>query len=257
MVGSLTSATNDFEDIAEVQGAPAEGDWTEFVVPTKCVRAYRFLKYQARNDTHGDVAELEFYAGDRKLTGKPFGTVGGEERGGDPKLAFDGDTATFFRGDGVFQQYVGIDLGPDAQAARPTASVPQGTYPNSREIALASETQRARILYSLDSQGRPGLDPAGHPEGGCQEYSGRLVVIAKSAILQAVAVKPGLADSMVVVIAYRIGKPEEASGEIAEFHIGNSLTDTVHDWMEPLAASAGHKVRYYRFTIPGAPTDWL
>jgi hypothetical protein len=27
--------------------------------------------------------------------------------------------------------------------------------------------------------------------------------------------------------------------------------------MEPLAASAGHKIRYYRFTIPGAPTDWL
>jgi hypothetical protein len=27
--------------------------------------------------------------------------------------------------------------------------------------------------------------------------------------------------------------------------------------MEALAASAGRKIRYYRFTIPGAPTDWL
>jgi hypothetical protein len=102
IVGSLSSATNDFEDIAEINRAPAEGAWTEFVVPKDRVRAYRFLKYQARNDVYGDVAELEFYAGDRKLAGKPFGTVGAGEETGGPKLAFDGDTATFFRGGGVF-----------------------------------------------------------------------------------------------------------------------------------------------------------
>ncbi|HLH29487.1 MAG TPA: hypothetical protein VKW77_11245, partial [Acidimicrobiales bacterium] len=76
-------------------------------------------------------------------------------------------------------------------------------------------------------------------------------------ILQAVAVRPGLADSTTAVVAYRIGEPAATGGEVAEFHVGNSLTDTVNGWMVPLATSAGHKVRYYRFTIPGAPTDWL
>jgi hypothetical protein len=57
--------------------------------------------------------------------------------------------------------------------------------------------------------------------------------------------------------AYRIGGDRPGAKEYAEFHIGNSLTDTVHPWMEPLAASGGHRIRYYRFTIPGAPTDWL
>ncbi len=49
---------------------------------------------------------------------------------------------------------------------------------------------------------------------------------------------------------------EPARG-VSSFHIGNSLTDTVNGWMEPLAESAGKKYRYHRFTIPGAPTDWL
>jgi hypothetical protein len=49
VVGSLTSATNDFEAIVEIETAPAEGEWAEIVVPNDRVRAFRFLKYQARN----------------------------------------------------------------------------------------------------------------------------------------------------------------------------------------------------------------
>ena len=257
VVGSLTSATNDFEAIVEIETAPAEGKWAEFVVPNGRVRAFRFLKYQARNDVRGEVAELEFYAGGRKLTGRPFGTAGAGGVSDEPRSAFDGDPATAFRGEGVFQQYVGLDLGPDAQAGRPAPSIPQGAYAGPRGISLSSATPGVRILYSLDGTGRPGLDAAGRPAGGASEYSGKPILVEKSTILQAVAIKAGLADSTAAVVAYRIGEPEAGGGEVAEFHVGNSLTDTVNDWVEPLAASAGRKVRYYRFTIPGAPTDWL
>jgi hypothetical protein len=44
---------------------------------------------------------------------------------------------------------------------------------------------------------------------------------------------------------------------IRTFHIGNSLTDTVNGWLAPAAESAGRKIDFHRFTIPGAPTDWL
>lgn len=44
---------------------------------------------------------------------------------------------------------------------------------------------------------------------------------------------------------------------VRTFHIGNSLTDTVDGWLAPLAESAGRTLEFHRFTIPGAPTDWL
>jgi hypothetical protein len=241
-----------------VTAAPAERAWTELAVPRDRARAYRFVKFLAPNGTRAELAEVEFYAGDRKLTGTPFGTTG--DRGdpsNDPKRAFDGDPTTAFRGSGTFQQYVGLDLGPDSQAAAPVVSVAQGSYPGPQVVTLTSATPGARILYSIDAAGRPGLDEKGRPAGGAREYDGKPIRVEKSAILQAVAIKPGLADSTTALAAYRIGAAAPAAGETAEFHIGNSLTDTVNGWMEPLAASAGRKVHYYRFTIPGAPTDWL
>ncbi len=256
-LGSITSPTNDFEEIIEIEESPAEGRWTEMAVPRDRVRAFRFVKYQARNDVAGDIAELEFYAGDRKLTGTPFGTIGGSEQSNNPKLAFDGDTATFYRGSAVFQQYVGLDLGAAAQAVQPVLSLSQGIYPGPKKVALRSDTPGARIVYSIDGEGRPRLDEKGQPAGGSKEYGGQAIRVETSSILQAIAVKPGLADSTVAIAAYRIGGTKPGVAERAEFHIGNSLTDTVNDWMEPIAASGGHRIRYYRFTIPGAPTDWL
>jgi hypothetical protein len=74
--GSITSATNDFDTIVDIKDAPAEGQWTELAVPAERSRAYRFVKYMAKNDIWADIAEIEFYAGDRKLGGTPFGTTG-------------------------------------------------------------------------------------------------------------------------------------------------------------------------------------
>lgn len=254
-VGSLTSATNDFQGIVEIKDAPAEGQWTELEVPGDRAKAFRFVKYQSRNDIWGDIAEVEFYAGAHKLSGTPFGTSGSTEVTNNPQLAFDNNTSTFFRGTSGFQQYVGIDLGPNSQVAAPAFSVAPGTYPAAQSISLSNATPGARIIYSVDAWGRPTLDDKGQPQNGAF-YDGQPIALAKSGILQAVAVKPGLADSTTALAAYRIGGMADLT-ERAEFHIGNSLTDTVNPWMEPLATSGGHKIRFYRFTIPGAPTDWL
>ncbi|RME90621.1 MAG: hypothetical protein D6766_12970, partial [Verrucomicrobia bacterium] len=51
--------------------------------------------------------------------------------------------------------------------------------------------------------------------------------------------------------------PEAAATPVRSFHIGNSLTDTLDGWLEPLAREAGLPLEFHRFTIPGAPTDWL
>ena len=40
------------------------------------------------------------------------------------------------------------------------------------------------------------------------------------------------------------------------YHIGNSLTDALNDWLEPVAKRAGFNHQYLRSTVPGAPTDW-
>ena len=63
----------------------------------------------------------------------------------------------------------------------------------------------------------------------------------------------------VAAIGDRGGRADEpkTSRAVRTFHIGNSLTDTLDGWLEPLSKSAGRELEFHRFTIPGAPTDWL
>jgi hypothetical protein len=241
--GSLTSPTNDFEVLAPVKDAVPEKQWTEIDL-SKNDRAYRYVKWEGPPNSYGNIAEIEFYAGDRKLTGTPFGTVGTKnDPNNDPKLAFDGDVTTFYTGIQHEGQYVGLDLGEAAQVAAPKVSVAAGSYPDAQTVAVSCATPGAVIRVSVEGQFEP--RPYASP-----------IKIAKSSILVAIASKPGLADSVAAIAAYRIGQAADPK-EISSFHIGNSLTDTINAWMVPLAESAGKKYRYYRFTIPGAPTDWL
>ena len=76
-------------------------------------------------------------------------------------------------------------------------------------------------------------------------------------MLYAKATKPGRGDSPMVIAAYRIEEAAATGMATTTFHIGNSLTDTIVGWLEPLAQSAGRPLNFHRFTIPGAPTDWL
>ena len=65
--------------------------------------------------------------------------------------------------------------------------------------------------------------------------------------------------SLVVVLAASwLQAGETPPKGLATFSTGNSLSDTFNNgWLEPVCRSAGHAHKAFRFSVPGAPTDWL
>jgi len=233
--------------LAEITEVPKEHEWSELVLAAPVL--YRFIKYEAPNGSWGNVAEVEFYAGDQKIHGTPFGTTGSRDNAGrDFAKAMDGDLSTFFDGAEPNNQYVGLDLGASVQASAPEFAPRPGSYSGVQDVSVTSATPAAMIRVA-----RGGGTPTrtqGEPVTG-------LIRVGKSEILAAVAYANGLACSPVVVGPYRIGWDQGNTRLTRSFHIGNSLTDTVDGWLKPLAESGGHPLDFHRFTIPGAPTDWL
>ena len=82
-----------------------------------------------------------------------------------------------------------------------------------------------------------------------QLYRKPIAVTANMSIA-AVAFRNGLADSNISVTSYLIG-PAAAAAEIKSYHLGNSLTDTVDGYLQPIANSAGKNLFFMRKTIPG------
>ncbi len=121
--GSNESATGGFVMLAKLDQKPAEGEWTEIKLEPK--KAYRFLRYFGPQNSHTNIAELEFLSGGKKIEGKPYGTFGSRDNSGnDYTKAFDGDTQTYFDAVAANAQYLGIDLGGAATtpAAPPVAN---------------------------------------------------------------------------------------------------------------------------------------
>ena len=248
VTGSVTSATNDFVELAKLKDAPADNAWVEVPVDAKG-ELYRFIKIETPPNSFGSIAEVEFYAGNKKLAGAGFGTQGSrDDKGNTFEKALDGDTNTSFEGKTHDNQYVGIDLGEAAQVRPITITPAPGAHLGAFTVELRTETPGAEIRYTLDGR---------EPDGNAKVYEGPFG-IGKSLVLVAVARKPGLARSVTLVAPYRIGEATKGgAGSYATFHIGNSLTDTLDGWLKPVMESAGYTHAFYRFTIPGAPTDWL
>lgn len=245
--GSNTGPTNDFQTIVQITEAPAADGWTELTVEKPEV--FRYVKFESPNDGWGNIAEVEFYAGDTKLTGEPFGTNGSRDDSGNTfDKALDGDTATYFEGVSPIGQYVGIDLGESVQTATPALSPAETRFDGPTELTLSTATPNATIRYSTN-----GTTP--NREHG-DTYKGPFTV-DKSAVVIAIAYRDDLAVSVPLVQPVRIGSSSGDEKAVRTFHIGNSLTDTVNGYLEPVAESAGREMHFHRFTIPGAPTDWL
>ncbi len=245
--GSNEGPTTSFETFAEIKEAPPEGQWSEITVEGG--RAFRYVKYESPLGSWGNVAEIEFHAGDAKLTGAPFGTAGSrDDSGSDFAKALDGDTGTYFEGKSEHNQYVGLDLGPDSQCAPVELSVKPGTYADAQAVELRTATPGATIRFTVHGT-------APRKDDGI-EYGGP-VAVPSNVLLIAAAFKPGLAPSPLAMAPFRITSAPMDADLVRTFHIGNSLTDTVVGWLQPLAESAGKRMDFRRFTIPGAPTDWL
>ncbi len=246
VTGSNEGPTTAFETLAEVNTAPGDG-WTELTILNPA--RYRYLKFETSNGSWANLAEVEFLSGDVPITGARFGTAGsrdGARNGFDQAL--DGDPATYFEGAEPNGQYVGLDLGADVQAAAPRFDPAPGSQPGPIEVSMSSATSGASIRYTVGG-GNPDRERGRLLEGP--------VRIERSTIVSAVAYTDSLAASPVVLAPYRIDAAGTVGPVVRTFHIGNSLTDTVDGWIEPVAQSGGHDLDFHRFTIPGAPTDWL
>ncbi len=86
--------------------------WSE-ATPTNLNGPYKAIRYLAPNDGYGNVAELEFYNGDQKLTGTAFADAGGPWNGLQDRTfekAFDGNPSTFYDANNANGAFVGLEL---------------------------------------------------------------------------------------------------------------------------------------------------
>ena len=107
-------------------------------------------------------------------------------------------------------------------------------------------------MYTLD-----GSDPAvaGLP------YTGPLTLPAQATLLRAQARQSCALPSETSQAIFRVTSAAPNPGSPpapvqSSLHIGNSLTDTIVDYLEPLAQSGGVLLDFNRYTIPGAGT-WM
>ena len=136
---------------------------------------------------------------------------------------------------------MGIDLGQQVQAPVPRFTPEGGPYAQPQKVQIGVWPPGATIRYTTD-----GSTPTAT---NGQLYRKPIAVTANTSIA-AVAFQDGLADSNVFVTSYLIG-PAAAVAEIKSYHLGNSLTDTVNGYLQPIANSAGKNLFFMRKTIPG------
>jgi len=254
IVGSTSSPTNGFVDLAEITEAPAEGAWLELAIEN--ATAFRYVKYYGPGGSHGLLAELELFASDQRLEGAAFGSAGSLDDAGTVfENALDGDPATFFQGPLPNDNYVGLDLGAGHELGAPTFSPAAGAAAAGDVITLAAGPD-TDVWYTVD-----GSDPAtnGVP------YAAPITLSPGTTLIKAVAVGHCALPSPVASAVFSTGTPAgEApgggtggpAGVQSSMHIGNSLTDTINDLLPTLAADGGIALDYNRYTIPGAGT-WM
>jgi acetyl esterase/lipase len=207
--GSNVSARSGYEVLTEIQAVPPPERWTELHFPNR--KRFRWIRYEAPPGSHGQVAELEFYAGATRVGFGHFGSLG--HLPGDYRTAWgaavDGNTSTAFNSDVADGQYVGTDMGfwsDPPPVMEPAPGAKQGPV----QVTLKCCPPDAVIRYSFSAT--PG------PKDG-QVYSGP-ITIDHTATLFAVAFRKGLAPSPTACGTYLIGP---AKPGLSTFHIGNSL----------------------------------
>lgn len=239
--GSNISAKEGFKVLAEIRTEPREQEWTDIVFPNN--KLYRWLRYEAPPGSHGQVADLEFYAGTRKLDGQRFATVG-DVNGRGWRLAFDGDPKTWVETAEPDGQYAGIDLMDFATARSPKLSPPPVGVQKPLSVQLTGLTPYATVRYTLDGS---------MPTVTTGEAFEKPIEIAANTTVIAASFVEGWAPSPPVIGTYLIG---ETKPGLRTLHLGNSLTEITGNFAE-YARTAGRPHVYRNFVIPGATTQRL
>jgi hypothetical protein len=257
MVGGKFSGSNagpdkGFEPLAEIKTAPASNQWTDLPIPN--TKPYRWLRYDAPPGSFGMVGEMEFYAGDRKLAGAPYGSIGQTEPGHSWPRAMDGNPKTIWESDNPDRQFVALDTWDFAATKQPIMEpgAHRGMAPVNQkcpapekgplQVTLRCGTPGAVIRYTFD-----GTTP-GAAEGAVYD---KPFTIDRTATIVAVAFKDGLAASPATTWTYFV--EGSARPGLQSFSIGNSLTQTTVR-MGLYTHTAGYLHEYTNFTKPGVPT---
>jgi hypothetical protein len=251
IAGSLTSPTNDFVTLATIDKAPEEGKWTTIEIAEP--RPYRYVKYIAPEGTHGVIAELAFYSGETKLTGDVFGTVAPDGSTHTPGKVFDGETDTYYKGLEADLQYVGIDLGADAQVPEPKISRLK-TESDAQTFVQIDVPEGALVRYTLspDEKWRAQEEPT-FLRGTL--YDGPFAIDADRTVM-ARAFDMSRAPSAVAGKEITVRKIEMRKG-LTTVHTGNSLMGGLSGFIPMIAASAGIEHEMAGFGMAGAPTDLI
>ena len=80
IAGSNVSSSAGFKVLAEIKTTPKRGEWSE--IKFENTTAFRWVRYEAPAGSHGNVAELEFYAGEKKPEGRGLRLRGRSVEGG-------------------------------------------------------------------------------------------------------------------------------------------------------------------------------
>lgn len=242
--GSNLNETNGFEVLATISTEPTEGQWNELTFTN--AKPYRYIKYYSPDGAYGNVAEVEFYNTSTRLYGRGFGSAGSASGTETFDKALDGDTTTWFDASNPSGNYVGIDIAsPDSIVAAPTFNPGGGRYASTQTVNLTSATANATIRYTLDGS---------NPSATHGESYSNAITVSSSTTVKAIAFRADMFDSPVASATYTIGSVNIDG--LTTYHIGNSLTDTINNWMDPIADSAGYNHVFYRSTIPGAGISW-
>ena len=233
--GSNVSSIEGFKVLAEIKTAPKRGEWSEMKLDNAA--PYRWVRYEAPAGSRGNIAELKFYSGEKKLKGAGFGSAGGAW-----KAALDGKPETFANSTTADGQYVGLDLEDQAATARPNIAPGGGDFDKPQTVAMKCATPGAVIRYTLD-----GTIPT-VKSGAIFE---KPFTIEKNAMITAVAFSDALAPSPAALSTLWVGKQPHLP--MNSFHVGNSLTGNASRF-KTFIRTAGCRDDFPAYLIGGSLT---
>ena len=231
-------------ELARIEQVPSGDGWLEVAVtpdPQAGAPVYRFVKIESAKGAGLALAEIEFYSPAGRLSGSGFGTSVGNKSAATFDKALDGDPKTFFEST-AGNSYVGIDLGGQVQAPAPRFSPEGGAFAAPQKIKIDTWPSGTTIRYTTDGSA---------PSTSNGEVYRQPITVAGNTSIAAIASRVGLADSNVAIATYRIGAAATATRQVKSYHLGNSLTDTVNGFLQPIADSGGKNLLFMRKSVPG------
>jgi hypothetical protein len=223
-----------------IKTAPAPGQWGELPIENNTT-PYRWIAYAAPSGSHGRIAEIEFYSGNRKLSGAAFNAWAPEHVS---RYATDGKIATYYNSEYADNQFAGLDIGVLASGPSPTVSPAEGEYKDTTNVTISRAKPGAVIRYTLDGT----LPTAKHGE----LYTAPIPIL-KTSTITAIAFNEGLAPTPPTYSTYIIGSTIPHTSSL---QIGNSLTQ-VGGSFDRQAFTGGHVNHDVIWGIGGAPTRKL